>query len=489
MIYSVLDQPVIPVQTKEGMFEQLGIRATFARAHELKEICADNPMESYALLRLLIAFAMDMLHPENSFVRADLLDNGQFDMEVFEKYIALCERIEPRFDLFDLRHPFMQAAYDEGRDAKAEKPVSALFQELPSGNNHVFFDHRFEDSHTAVPARAFRAMCAAYVFATSGTQGPSSVNNAPPLYVIAEGQNLYETIVFNMLSVAECGNITYGLGAVPWRRNDMIVPKESFVSVTMLEALTWQPRRVTLLADEDGYVRKVCLQAGKNFIGNNLWMDPHVPYKQKKDMTYATIKAESGRELWRDFGALLTISNNGALRQPSAVEYLPNILDKDIALINVRVVGLVSNNAKLVALNEERMSVPVCLLENEYLAELVRADIGTVEALQLKIYDSVNKNISHETAELARGVFLQQMNGLLFGAALARIVDMENRNVQWEDERAHVEWFDEMVRQIIKGLIVTVIRKSGDASDAIFRQMETEKAIWLAFKKCRMERS
>ena len=106
MVYSVLSEPVIPVLWLDGRIDAIGIRETFLRAHEIRDIQGDTPLERYALLRLLIAFAMDMLHPKNSFDRRDLLDLERFNPTDFDKYIALCEKDGPRFDLFDAEHPF-----------------------------------------------------------------------------------------------------------------------------------------------------------------------------------------------------------------------------------------------------------------------------------------------------------------------------------------------------------------------------------------------
>lgn len=79
MAYSVLTEPVIPVLWPDGTSTAVGIREAFLRAHEIRDIQGETPLERYALLRLLIAFAMDMLHPRTSYDRRDLLDEGQFD--------------------------------------------------------------------------------------------------------------------------------------------------------------------------------------------------------------------------------------------------------------------------------------------------------------------------------------------------------------------------------------------------------------------------
>ena len=55
MVYSVLTEPVIPVLLPDGTNASVGIREAFLKAHEIRDIQGDTPLERYALLRLLIA--------------------------------------------------------------------------------------------------------------------------------------------------------------------------------------------------------------------------------------------------------------------------------------------------------------------------------------------------------------------------------------------------------------------------------------------------
>ena len=419
MTYSVIHDPVIQVRNSCGVIEELGLREIFARAHELEDIVADNPMEKYAVLRLIIAFAMDMLHPEDSYDRQELLSEGKFDMEVFDTYVQECESQGPRFDLFDEEHPFMQSKFTAEEKIAERKSVSELFQAIPSGNNHMFFDHRLENVHIVSSSQAFRAMCSLYVFCTAGAQGyPSGVNNTPPVFVFISGKCLFDTIIMNMLSKAEAGNIEYGCGSVPWRYGAPVEPKKTYPSVNMLEALTWQPRKTVLIPDENGSVVFVCLQQGKNFIGNSLWVDPHVPYRKKKDDTYTTLKPEEGRALWRDVGTLVLDREHRRYRQPTILATLSNIIDDPGRTINISSSGVVSSNAKLVDLSEHSLSLPCFLLEVDYLAELFRDDVEAIESVQQQLYDSVKTGMSRQKnaaslAAQAQHLFLQLMQSQL----------------------------------------------------------------------------
>ena len=61
MAYSVLYDPCIPVQMLDGSIQVLGMRDTFLQAHNIRDIQGETPLERYAVMRLLIAFTMDLM--------------------------------------------------------------------------------------------------------------------------------------------------------------------------------------------------------------------------------------------------------------------------------------------------------------------------------------------------------------------------------------------------------------------------------------------
>ena len=493
MEYSVIKEPVIPVLRKDGASGSVSIREAFLQAHEIRDILGDTPLERYALLRLLIAFAMDMLHPKNSYARKALLDSGKFDPDVFDDYVSICEKDGPRFDLFDAEHPFLQSKYNESLDSKAEKPVAAIIHSLPSGNNHVFIDHRRACTQAVSCMKAFHALVASYLFCVSGTAGPSSVNNTPPLYTIVIGKSLFETIVFNMLSESESKPLPYGTEQVPWRRYPEIIPKKMVASVTLLEGLTWMPRRILLIPEKDMSVRRVICQAGLDFRTNDLWNDPHVPKFKKKDGSFGTVKPELGRAVWRDVGTLLYDQNSAVVRQPQVLRCITNIFDEDELpiWIQIRAAGLITNQAAYTCWYENELSLPSELLCNQEMAEIFRSDISTIESMQERVYTNIQKYVDrlrpgsvtkeHEIATQGQQFFLQKAHDLLFGPVMDDILQ-RNMNIN------HSEWFCGLLQIILRDTINQVLRISGSDTKSMIQQMEAEKWIWFAFKKITEER-
>lgn len=244
--------------------------------------------------------------------------------------------------------------------------------EIPSGNNHIFFDHtpdaRFE------PGEALRKLLTAYLFCTAATQGyPSSINNTPCVYVLHQGENLFASLVLNMVSQGEIGNIKWGMPA--WRETEPIIPKREFADVSMLRALTWQPRRATLLPNRNGIISELYWQQGHNFKGNELWRDPHVPYRALKSGEYSSLKPQAGRQFWRDLGALAASKDDQNGKPPLVVANAPNQLQN----FRLSMTGLVTSNASLIDLDAEEVNLPRGILEDEDRGDILRNDLAFFE--------------------------------------------------------------------------------------------------------------
>lgn len=493
MAYSVLYDPCIPVQMLDGSVQMLGMRDTFLQAHNIRDIQGETPLERYAVMRLLIAFTMDLMHPEDSYERQSILESGRFDQRQLDDYIEACETQGPRFDLFDPVHPFLQSRYDAKLDAKAEKPVSVIIHALPSGNNHTFIDHRRGDQHEVSCAKAFQALLASYVFCVSGTAGPSSINNTPPLYAIMLGKNLFETIVMNMLSQSEAMPLPYGTGMVPWKMERTIVPRENIADVTLLEGLTWMPRRITLIQNDNGMVQKVYCQAGLDFKGNDLWTDPHVPRIKRKDGTYTTIKPDQGRELWRDAGTLLYDHDGKSVRQPNAFRCIGNVYDEDDFpdYIAVRAAGLITNQAAYTGWTEGELSLPSKLLFEQRKADAFRADAALVESIQYQISINVQRCVDlprkgspgkeHEISTQCQLFFLHGAHDILFGMGIEEICS----EIPLTEHAAH---FCDSIIDLIRRTISQVLYASGSSTEAMIKQMEAEQNIWSICHKIIKER-
>jgi CRISPR type I-E-associated protein CasA/Cse1 len=495
--FSVLTDAWIPVDTGE----ELSLLDTLARSHALKAISAASPLETYATYRLLIAFLMDALQMPHRDARLEVLARGKFDMAAIQAYVACCEADGVSFDLFDKARPFMQAAYDPQYDHET-KPVSELVQALPTGNNHMFFDHRYARDHELGCAQAFRAMIATYVFCAASVQDyPSSVNNTPCAYILVEGKTLFETLVLNCMSVRECNisNIAYGLTA--WREPNPVIPKREQPDVDMLEGLTWRPRRVTLVP-EDSVIRTVYLQQGLNYKGNGSWRDPHVAYiKTNKDLL-TTLKLDTARAVWRDIGKLAASSEGKRGYPPRVISNLPS----DWGLVRATIAGLVTDQASFVDMIWDRLVIPQSILDNEERGDRLQTDIAFIEtcAKQLKnavlllgeegkgqkgkLTSAQSKMLDRKDGDVAANVvqtdFFQVSHGFVFGDYLARLAACATD----EDYIALILYTDQEIGKQLTAVLGRYFAQTGYDAKSLIAQAKIRKRVMMTFGRYRKER-
>lgn len=376
MTFDVLKEPWIPLTNGQTV----SLLDALAQAHTVEGVQCDSPLETVAVYRLMIAFVMDALTLPHRDARLALLRQGHFDMAVVRDYVTRCEREGAYFDLFDAKRPFMQAAYDPAYDGENKKnPAAVMALRMPSGNYHVFFDHQHEARFT--PAEALREMLTSNLYCTIGGQGyHPSLNGTPCYYVLHRGENLFQTLVYNMLSQAECGNIDYGKPA--WREEQSMllgegVPSLRMPFLTMLAALTWQPRRITLPPDTDGRVSTIYFQPGRWLEDKNIpWQDPHVPYWKLKNGKFMAMIPKIGRDFWKDFDAVNVSKSDKSSMPPLAL--LNALAEKP--WYSLLVAGIVTNQqSKLEIIAHDRLMVPNELLKNEEYREELEYCLKTIE--------------------------------------------------------------------------------------------------------------
>lgn len=475
MSYNVLYEKWIPVS--DGYMYSLW--ECLEHAHELERVSCTSPLETYAVHRFLCTFVMDALQLPNKKARMELLRQGCFDMAAFDAYIKQCEAEGVSFDLFDEKRPFMQAEADAELDG-SDKPVAVIVPDVPSGNNHVFLEHRMADEHVLTAESAWRNLLEGYVFCTAGAQGyPSSVNNTPCLYVIVHGRTLFETLMLGCVSCKETGNLPYG--KPPWRCFEPIVPKKEYASVDLLEGMEWQPRRARLVEDYDGLIRRVHYVQGKSFKGNDLWRDPHVPYRLLKDGTYSSIKPSSGRSLWRDLGGMAVSRGDRYGKQPQVIASLPD----ELSICRITVIGLITNQATLVDTVCEEMIIPTAILNDEDKGEVLHSDLDFVEAVNRQIGKAFGDRVPTALAEDLKNAFLASIRDFIFGQYFERLEPCQTD----EDYQNLKELVDDQVLACLRSMFVRLSLRLGHDARNIVLQASVQQHIMNGYNKLRRERN
>lgn len=372
--FDVLTEPWIPVASVDGQNMELSLTETLLRAHELSQVCCESPLETYAVQRFLIAFLMDAYRLERARDRKRLYEHGHFDKEVLDRYVELCRSEGVSFDLFDEKRPFYQAAFDE-YDSKVKKESAVyLFHEIPSGNNAVHFEHRSRVE--CLPAEAFRALLAMQTFAASGGRGYArSLNGDPCWYVLLKGRYLFETLCLSMLSIAECAKIEFASVLPAWRNH---CPRIAPADVSILEGLTFRPRKITLIENANGKIEHVFYQPGQRFDykQNKRWRDPHAVYLRGEALV-----PKLGRMPWRDIGAFLLFKNDGnSIGSSAIIECSSNIIsDNEQRTIMLFGIAVPSGKAKYLSWMKDSLDVPGEVLLDDSKSEALHDGIEKIE--------------------------------------------------------------------------------------------------------------
>ena len=109
MMFDVGTDPWIPARTLQGESRIVGILDLLKQAHELEGLDGMDPMVEYGVYRFLTVFLMASYCPEDNETKEELLSDGCFDMEIICSYMEKCKEKGVSFDIFDSKHPFLQA--------------------------------------------------------------------------------------------------------------------------------------------------------------------------------------------------------------------------------------------------------------------------------------------------------------------------------------------------------------------------------------------
>lgn len=309
--FNLVEEPWIPVIWQDGRTQEMGLRETLKEAPNLRAIRDPMPTVEFGLYRLLVALVMDIFElPNTDILRlGDLLSIGCFEPSQTENYFT---RWQDRFDLFHPKYPFLQTT---GMDNEPAKPLASLLPAIASGTNTIHFHHAHEADFAVCPPVAARLLAGIAPFMTAGGAGLSpSINGAPPWYELIVSDSLFKTICLNCC-VLPLPQAT-GTAQPAWR-DDRAMARERYTEVSLLEALTWRPRRIQFLAGPagecalSGHNASVLISTMKFSAGascNFSWRDPNVPYRIASSGA-RVMRPQEGREIWRDTGPLALLQD------------------------------------------------------------------------------------------------------------------------------------------------------------------------------------
>lgn len=400
--FNLVDEPWIPVVDAAGEAFKVGLRELFERSEELVDL-AVGTLERISLYRLLICVAQRALNgPKN---QDEWLEA---EGKLVAASLAYLDDWRDRFDLWGER-PFLQV---KELQANGRTKTDKLDFGLASGNNNTLFDQAAtEDGRAHEPDWLARNLLVYLAFSPGGRIGVATINgretdgggssaNSPcvescMLFALVKGANLAQTIVWNMIPYDNLTHFPGGVGKPVWEFDEPFAEDaKKTIGNSWLGRLTPIARFVRL--EEDG--RNMTLANGVKYsqLFEDAVREPMATVlvdKKKNEWKYARTDPE--RKPWRQLGAILTRSVDGAggpLTLQNVAKFAAN--ENDDAYFTVWTGGLATDKAKVIDSASWSVEVPWRYLSEAAVNDALKAyEIGvkTSEIAEKRLAGAVKR--------------------------------------------------------------------------------------------------
>lgn len=373
---NLIEDAWLPVTTLDGATKQLSIRDLLVHAHDLAALTTASPLQTVALLRLLVAVHYASLgHAQTSADQAALLAAGRFDTARIDDYAAAWAH---RFELLSADRPFLQAAED--MDDIPASSIARLVAELASGNNATLFDHSLDAAPPALTmSNAATALIAHQAFALGGgVSKPFNFTDSPlcrGASLIPMGESLFTTLALMAIPYDKASPVfrpgNPASDRPTWELDVPVPDREGNTPRGYLNYIVWMARRIRLIADDDGLMRTCRYQQGLRLPGQLL--DPFMGYRRDdKSGRMLVRRVDPARALWRDSPALVEeqIAGDRAASLLSSILQLDG--DIDVPPYRIEVVGLVTSQAKVQSSHHERLPFGKAFVARAALRDIAR---------------------------------------------------------------------------------------------------------------------
>lgn len=362
MEFNLLDEKWILAMDNSGKIGCYSIPGLFAEADKLKCLSGEIPTQDFALMRLLLAILYavyqghdadgseaDISNEDEAFDRWKALwDKGYFDTEAIGNYLSA---YHDRFFLFHPTRPFYQAPIDKGTDylmAKLNGEISEssnkprLFSPL---SGVVKEEMGFaEASRWLINLNAYDDTSAKPSVRGEGLPscGAGWIGKLGPVYL--EGDNLFQTLLLNLVLVSEDGE-PFPKGVATWEpeiakadeRTPIPLPKSP------VEILTLQSRRL-LLKRSGSAVVGFRLLGGDIVEKANAFTEQMTLWYQDKDGNFNPKRHDPSRSMWRDYQSIMVKEIEERTNHiPGVIRWARDLEDRkliDYDSIRISIVGL-----------------------------------------------------------------------------------------------------------------------------------------------------
>lgn len=274
----------------------------------------------------------------------------------------------------------------------------------------------------------------------------------------------------------------------------MPIRDERYTSAGLLEALSWRPRKVTLIPDSGGIcsvtgrqspilIKRMKFTAGASC--DFQWTDPNVSYRISKEKI--PLRPQEGRELWRDTGPLALLSEKEYESEEKVRYDRPGIirqytmLDQEDDEVSFTVYGMRTNKMKIFEWRKEKLTLPYPLVLNSAFHNDAQAEMDRTDKAAKAIQDALNKVYKNLTLRKRIQINAQQefwsalensYNKFLY--SLAPMHPKEEHEVEIEEIRG--QWLNDLRNKALTAFNNAIKDLDSDA-DQLRMQMEVMSAF------------
>ena len=378
--FNLLDEPWIMVMLPDFTQKELSLTDVLLKAHEIRDLAGELPAQDTAVLRLLLAVlhtvfsrcdengdAYEIEEPDEALRKWGALWNeGSFPETPVRRYL---EEQHDRFWLFDPERPFFQVPGIKGTDYAAAKLNGALSESnnktrlFPScagegkaalsyaeAARWLLFINGYDDSSgkpTSANKSSAEQQPAANVSKNDKNEklGTGWLGKIGPVYAV--GENLFETLMFNLVFLRDRYSCWKESKPV-WEREKPKAGERTEIPLpdNQPELLTLQSRRL-LLKREGGAVTGYTLLGGdffqrENALAEQMTVWKTVTDKRGKITGYQPKMHDKSRQMWRDFAAFA--AQGEGKKRPGVVEWAAVLKEggllPDDRLLRLRITGV-----------------------------------------------------------------------------------------------------------------------------------------------------
>ncbi len=404
--FNLIDHDWIPVVDQQLSPHVVSLRALLFQAHNLNAVSGETPLETVALLRLLLAMVYRIvdLPDEDAWAERWQAGNGQFPADEIDAYL-MRPKIYPQFELFGAGPRFFQYQPDPKAGVKS---VNSLMPHFAFGNKGTLFDHHRDDELLALTLdEAARALLVAQAFGLGGlsgleekfTDGPGSKG----ILFIIRGANLFQTLMLNLAPREFRSDQTDDRPI--WEQPDPFADQRTMPNGVM-DVLTWPNRRIWLETQEIAQSPRVThMRWSPGLRLSEVYHDePMKLYTVSKEYGIRPLVFSGQRALWRNSATIFQLAPTAqeskgqgplATRMLAAIHHQSGYIEES-KRYHLMAFGMVKDQASIDFVRFEEMPLRIEYLLHQGVLGQLQTELAFAETT----YDDLNWAVM----ALARGI-------------------------------------------------------------------------------------